>query len=188
MATYVAFLRAINLGAKRKFPKDDIVAATQAAGFEEESRAVYTALTACFPIGSAPLTYVRIHQDTRCGLAAWQRVRFTYRPHYVGNALVDKGKLRIELAVPEAKLITPIAEYDLRVHEWEKQYSLVLEDDERQLSLLKLMPLEERQGRLREIVVQGMQEGKTYAAMKAAVLSDVLQRKAGSGTDRKSVV
>lgn len=33
MATYVAFLRAINLGAKRKFPKDDIKAATEAAGF-----------------------------------------------------------------------------------------------------------------------------------------------------------
>ncbi len=32
MPTYVAFLRAINLGATRKFPKDDIVAATQAAG------------------------------------------------------------------------------------------------------------------------------------------------------------
>lgn len=33
MTTYVAFLRAINLGAKRKFPKDDIVAATERAGF-----------------------------------------------------------------------------------------------------------------------------------------------------------
>ncbi len=33
MTTYVAFLRAINLGAKRKFPKDAIVAATEAAGF-----------------------------------------------------------------------------------------------------------------------------------------------------------
>lgn len=33
MSTYVAFLRAINLGAKRKFPKDAIVAATEAAGF-----------------------------------------------------------------------------------------------------------------------------------------------------------
>ena len=32
MPTYVAFLRAINLGAKRKFPKADIVAATEAAG------------------------------------------------------------------------------------------------------------------------------------------------------------
>ena len=30
--TYVAFLRAINLGAKRKFPKDAIKAATEAAG------------------------------------------------------------------------------------------------------------------------------------------------------------
>lgn len=32
MPTYIAFLRAINLGAKRKFPKGDIVTATQAAG------------------------------------------------------------------------------------------------------------------------------------------------------------
>lgn len=34
MPTYVAFLRAINLGATRKFPKDDIRAAAMAAGFE----------------------------------------------------------------------------------------------------------------------------------------------------------
>lgn len=32
MPTYVAFLRAINLGARRKFPKDEIVVATEAAG------------------------------------------------------------------------------------------------------------------------------------------------------------
>lgn len=33
MSTYVAFLRAINLGPTRKFPKADIIAATEAAGF-----------------------------------------------------------------------------------------------------------------------------------------------------------
>lgn len=33
MATHIAFLRAINLGAKRKFPKDAIVCATESAGF-----------------------------------------------------------------------------------------------------------------------------------------------------------
>ena len=33
MTTYVAFLRAINLGATQKFPKAAIVAATEAAGF-----------------------------------------------------------------------------------------------------------------------------------------------------------
>lgn len=32
MPTYVAFLRAINLGARRKFPKDDIAAAVESAG------------------------------------------------------------------------------------------------------------------------------------------------------------
>jgi uncharacterized protein (DUF1697 family) len=35
MATYIAFLRAINLGATRKFPKDAIRAATEKAGFTE---------------------------------------------------------------------------------------------------------------------------------------------------------
>lgn len=35
MPTYVAFLRAINLGATRKFPKADIVAAVEAAGGTE---------------------------------------------------------------------------------------------------------------------------------------------------------
>src|SRR5438128_973708 len=35
MATYVAFLRAINLGAKRKFPKASIIEAVEAAGFTD---------------------------------------------------------------------------------------------------------------------------------------------------------
>lgn len=34
MTTYLAFLRAINLGAKRVFPKDDIRRCVEAAGFE----------------------------------------------------------------------------------------------------------------------------------------------------------
>ncbi len=33
MATYIGFLRAINLGAKRKYPKASIIAAVEAAGF-----------------------------------------------------------------------------------------------------------------------------------------------------------
>lgn len=42
MATYIAFLRAINLGAKRKFAKADIVAATEAAGFREVATHINT--------------------------------------------------------------------------------------------------------------------------------------------------
>ena len=34
MATHLGFLRAINLGAKRVFPRDDIRRVTEAAGFE----------------------------------------------------------------------------------------------------------------------------------------------------------
>jgi len=42
VATWVAFLRAINLGATRKFPKDAIVAATEAAGFTDVATHINT--------------------------------------------------------------------------------------------------------------------------------------------------
>lgn len=42
MATYLGFLRAINLGANRRFPKADIVAATEAAGFSDVATHINT--------------------------------------------------------------------------------------------------------------------------------------------------
>lgn len=42
MATYVAFLRAINLGATRKFPKDAIVAAVEGAGYTDVATHINT--------------------------------------------------------------------------------------------------------------------------------------------------
>ena len=42
MATHIAFLRAINLGAKRKFPKDAIIAAVEAAGFTDVATYINT--------------------------------------------------------------------------------------------------------------------------------------------------
>jgi len=42
MATYIAFLRAINLGAKRKFPKEAIVAAVESAGFTDVATYINT--------------------------------------------------------------------------------------------------------------------------------------------------
>lgn len=42
MATYVGFLRAINLGATRKFPKEAIVRATEAAGFTDVATYINT--------------------------------------------------------------------------------------------------------------------------------------------------
>ncbi|HWJ81396.1 MAG TPA: DUF1697 domain-containing protein [Nocardioides sp.] len=42
MTTYVAFLRAINLGPTRKFAKSDIVAATEAAGFDDVTTYINT--------------------------------------------------------------------------------------------------------------------------------------------------
>lgn len=42
MSHYAVFLRAINLGAKRKFPKDAILATTSAAGFEDVATHINT--------------------------------------------------------------------------------------------------------------------------------------------------
>ena len=42
MATYVGFLRAINLGAKRKFPREAIVRATEAAGMTDVATYINT--------------------------------------------------------------------------------------------------------------------------------------------------
>ena len=42
MATYIGFLRAINLGANRKFAKGDIVTATEAAGFTDVATHINT--------------------------------------------------------------------------------------------------------------------------------------------------
>ena len=42
MTTYVAFLRAINLGPTRKFPKADITAATEDAGFDDVATHINT--------------------------------------------------------------------------------------------------------------------------------------------------
>lgn len=42
MATYVVFLRAINLGARRKFAKEAILAATAAAGFTDVATYINT--------------------------------------------------------------------------------------------------------------------------------------------------
>jgi len=42
MATYLAFLRAINLGARRVFPKDDIRRVVEEAGFEDVATHINT--------------------------------------------------------------------------------------------------------------------------------------------------
>ena len=42
MATYIGFLRAINLGSTRKFPKERIVKASEAAGFTEVATYINT--------------------------------------------------------------------------------------------------------------------------------------------------
>ena len=62
-------------------------------GWEKISKALYKALSACCPIGSASSAYVQQFSDGRNGCAAWQKLRFTYRPRRAGNGVVDKNNL-----------------------------------------------------------------------------------------------
>ena len=79
------------------------------AGYAEHSAAVYAALSACCHMGSAPMVAVRLHEVSKNGLAVWQRLQRTYRPHLSGNAEVDKELFRIEKEVPESQIVARLA-------------------------------------------------------------------------------
>ena len=85
-------------------------------GWTAISKAVYSALTSCCPVGSTPSLHLAALQETRNGLGAWQRLKFTYRPRQVGNGATDKAKLH-ECIVPvsEAGLEDALAAYESKV-------------------------------------------------------------------------
>ena len=67
--TYVAFLRAINLGAKRKFPQDAIKTATEAAGGSDVETYINT--------GNVRLTHPS--RSVAALMASWGNLRFAPR-------------------------------------------------------------------------------------------------------------
>ena len=70
--------------------------------------------------------------DGRNGCAAWQKLKYTYRPRRAGNGIVDKNNLaRTVTQVSEAKIHEAITAYETRVTQWEKAYSRVLEDEDK---------------------------------------------------------
>ena len=74
--------------------------AVAAAGYAEQSRALYDAISSSCHMGSAPMRAVRKLQASKNGCAAWQALHFKYRPHPSGNDEVDKELLRTEHSVP----------------------------------------------------------------------------------------
>ena len=112
----------------------------------------------------------------------WQRLHFVYRPRLSGNAEVDKELLRIEKEVPESQVVARLAAYELVVKQWEDRYRLQVEESAKRASLLRCMPVAERQGVLRELVVRGIAQQLSYLAIKAQVVGSLMARKAGTGS------
>ena len=104
-------------------------------------------------MGSAPMRAVRKLQASKNGCAAWQALHFKHRPHTSGDDEVDKDLPRIEHPVPEAQIEARLDQYELQVANWERRYGRALPEEEKRASLLKCMPLTERQGVLRQMVV-----------------------------------
>ena len=84
MPTHVAFLRAINLGATRKFPKDAIVAAAQSAGFTDVATHINT--------GNVRLTTTMRSRDKV--VAAMERAFLDDRGFEVPVALLTPAEVR----------------------------------------------------------------------------------------------
>jgi uncharacterized protein (DUF1697 family) len=106
MPDYIAFLRAINLGARRKFPKADIVAATEAAGGRDVQTHINT--------GNVRLTMsMRSPARVRSALEAaylddrgFEVTTFVFTPREV-QALTDIGSaLRAENASGSRHYVT----------------------------------------------------------------------------------
>ena len=95
---------------------------------------------------------------------------------------MDKELLRIEKEVPESQVVARLAAYDLVVKQWEDRYRLQLEESAKRASLLRCMPVSERQGVLRELVVRGITQQLSYLAIKAQVVGSLMARKAGTGS------
>ena len=156
--------------------------AVAAAGYTEQSRALYDAISSSCHMGSAPMRAVRKLQASKNGCAAWQALHFKYRPHLSGDDEVDKELLRIEHSVPEAQIEARLDQYELQVANWERRYGRDLPEEEKRASLLKCMPLTERQGVLREMVVSCMGLKLTYQAIKSKVVASLQARRAGAGS------
>ena len=164
-------------------PFDDTAVADR--GWTAVSKAVYSALTSCCPVGSTPSLHLAALSETRNGLGAWQRLKFTYRPRQVGNGATDKAKL-LELVAPvahEAGLEDALVAYESKVRQWEAAYQRILPDEDKAAALLKMMPPStEHSGELRVLVALGMDSGQTYLELKVQVVSKLKARTAGGGS------
>jgi len=116
MATYVGFLRAINLGANRKFPKEAIVRATEAAGFTDVATYINTG-------------NVRFDTTLRSRAKIEAALEAAYR---------DEVGFEVPTIVFTAKELKEIAARALTFGESERHYVSLLKDEPTQAAVKKM--------------------------------------------------
>ena len=107
MATYVGFLRAINLGATRKFPKEAIVRATEAAGFTDVATYINTG-------------NVRFDTTLRSRAKIEKALEDAYR---------EEAGFEVPTIVFTTKELKEIAEHAATLGECERHYVSLLKDE-----------------------------------------------------------
>ena len=145
MATYVAFLRAINLGAKRKFPKDDIVRVTEAAGFADVATHINTGNVR---LGTAMRSRARIEQ-------ALEEAYLADRGFEVPTVVYSQAELR------------EVAEHAAGIEHDGHHYVALLRDDPTEKGLARLR--EKARPEVREVAYDGAAAARPAPGLLAAI-------------------
>lgn len=110
MPTYIAFLRAINLGAKRKFPKDAIIAATESAGGADVATYINTGNVR---LDSRRRSVRAVARDLEAAYLAdrgWEVPTIVFTPSELVEVAATADALWAEHGEPETHYITLLAE------------------------------------------------------------------------------
>ncbi len=122
MPTYVAFLRAINLGAKRKFPKDDIKRVTESIGATDVATHINTGNVRLTTSMRSPARIESALERAYAADRGFEVPTMVFRPAELVAIAEDADRLWADLGEPQAHYISllksaPSAAATSAVHE-----------------------------------------------------------------------
>lgn len=167
MTTYVGFLRAINLGPTRKFPKEAIVRATEAAGFTDAATYINTG-------------NVRFDTTTRSRAKIEEALEAEYR---------DAAGFDVPTIVFTTRELTEIAAYAETLGECERHYVSLLKEEPpaAPAAAMEAASTEREVARVRGRAVHLLYHGSSYGT--DAKLTNVqVERLLGVATNRNLTV
>lgn len=136
MTTYLAFLRAINLGAKRVFPRDDIRRVTAAAGFADPETHINTG---------------NVRFDSRMRMRSRSRIESTLESAYAADRGFEVPTIAYS-AAEFALLAAETAALDAEHPDLARHYVYLLKDE---LNPAATAAVEELAGEHGRLVVRG---------------------------------